>query len=368
MILNGLSGLGPCAYKALCKHFSDIREVFQTDAKTLEKLPGIGSVAANLIIDYKKFFNLEKEEQRLHAISGQFFSCQHSKFPKLLTQIYDPPIGIYCIGEDLCENMHKVAIVGSRSATIYGMTVAHRLAFELAQHGICIVSGLARGIDSSAHEGALVSGGKTIAVLGNGIDVIYPQENTLLYHKIVANGAVLSEFSLGRHADKQTFPRRNRLISGLCDALIIVESDIHGGSMITAKHAIEQGRHVFVVPGRIDQRSSAGCLALIKAGASIVRNVDDIFDEIPYLNQSPQTLLPFKVKDEIETKKGKPRINCPVGRKIYEILSDSKPLNFDDLADMIEIPIQTIAASAQLLEIHGYVERLYDGKIRIKKT
>lgn len=365
MILNGLPNVGPCVYKTLAKHFPDIRDVFHAGKASLETLPGIGQVVADTIVNHEKFFNLEKEEQELYEMEAQFWGCQHPKFPKLLTQIYDVPIGMYGLGDNFCENKPKIAIVGSRDATAYGMTIAHRLAFELAQQGICIVSGLARGIDSSAHEGALTGGGRTIAVLGSGLDVIYPQENNLLYHKIVANGGVLSEFVFGRRADKQTFPCRNRLISGLCDALIVVESDIHGGSMITAKHAIDQGRHVFAVPGRIDQRSSAGCLALLKAGASIIRDIDDLFDEIPYLNTSRQPLLPF---GENENKPKAPTINCPVGKKIYDILSNSSPLDFDSLANFIEVPVQTVATSAQFLEIHGCIERLYDGKIRIKKA
>lgn len=363
MILNGLPNIGPCIYKALVNHFPDIRNALTADPEVLKTLPGIGQIIADTIIGHKKFFDLEREEQKLRAIGAQFLGCQHPKFPKLLTQIYDTPIGMYCLGEDACNNMRKVAIVGSRCASAYGMLVAHRLAFELAQHGICIVSGLARGIDSSAHEGALAGNGKTIAVLGNGVDVIYPTENTLLYHKVVSTGAVLSEFVLGRRADKQTFPCRNRLISGLCDALIVVESDIHGGSMITAKHAIEQGRHVFAVPGRIDQRSSAGCLALIRAGASIIRDVNDLFDEIPYLKKSPQLSLNLQKNNDQS-----PQISCPVGKKIYTILLNSKPMDLDELAKSVEVPVQTIAASTQLLEIRGIVERLYDGKIRIKKT
>ncbi len=365
MILNALPNLGPCTYKTLTNHFKKINEIFDADPKFLQTLPGIGEIIADTIVNYKKFFNLEREEQKLRAIGAQFLGCQHQDFPNALSKIYDAPIEIYCMGDELCNNMPKVAIIGSRNATAYGMTIAHRLAFELAQHGICIVSGLARGIDSSAHEGAIISGGKTIAVLGNGVDVIYPQENTLLYHKIISTGAILSEFILGRRADKQTFPCRNRLISGLCDAIIVVESDIHGGSMITAKHAIDQGRHVFAVPGRIDQRSSAGCLALIRAGASIIRSVDDLFDEIPYLNNKAQQNLLFT---EEKNNTSKPQISCPVGRKIYEILSNSKPLDFDTLANILEIPVQTIATSYQMLEIYGHIERLYDGKIRIKNT
>lgn len=360
MILNALPNLGPCTYKTLLQHFHDIRNIFKADPNELKKLPGIGNVITDSIINHKKIFNLKEEEEKLQILRGDFYGCQHENFPSLLNEIYDTPIGIYCIG-NICKGSKKIAIIGSRNATTYGMITARKLAIELVEHGFCIVSGLAKGIDSSAHEGAIAAGGETIAVLGNGVDVIYPPENSLLYRKIISSGAIVSEFILGRRADKQTFPTRNRLISGLCDALIIVESDIHGGSMITAKHAIEQGRHVFAVPGRIDQHSSAGCLALIRAGASLLRTADDLLEEISYLNKNPQSLLNFDKQPSQES-----NITCPVGTKIYESLKTLKIADIETIASFTELPIQTIMSSAQLLEIHGHIERLYDGKIRLK--
>ncbi len=359
MILNALPNLGPCIYKSLSNHFNDIRDIFSADKEFLQSIPGVGCVISDSILNHKKFFNLQEEEKKLQEFGARFIGCELADFPKILKEIYDTPIGIYCLG-DLCNQIPKVAIVGSRNATAYGMVVARKLAFDLAEHGICVVSGLARGIDASAHDGALAAGGKTIAVLGNGIDVIYPPENSLLYHKIITLGGIISEFTLGRRADKQTFPYRNRLISGLCDALIIVESDLYGGSMITAHHALDQGRHVFVVPGRIDQRSSAGCLELIRKGASVIRSVDDLFEEIPYLNlKTTQTSI--KLQD-------KPKQSCPIGNAIYDTLTNNQPLDLGTLSNILNIPIQTVSSAVQLLEIHGCVERLYDGKFKIKNT
>jgi DNA processing protein len=177
-----------------------------------------------------------------------------------------------------------VAIVGSRRTTLYGQATAKKLGHDLARLGFCVVSGLARGIDTAAHEGALEAGGRTAAVLGNGIDIIYPPENLKLYQRIEENGgAILTEFPFGRRADKQSFAMRNRIVAGMCRAVIVVESDVSGGSMITARFAGEQGRLIFAVPGRIDQPSSAGCHQLIRDGATLLTSVDDLLSELNYL-------------------------------------------------------------------------------------
>jgi DNA processing protein len=361
MILNALPNIGPCIFKSLPHYFPDMRDVFKASLNELKMIPGIGAIIADSIINHRKLFSLEREEEKLHILRGDFFGQCHENFPSNLKQIYDTPIGLYCLG-NICNGIPKVAIIGSRSATAYGMLAARKLAIELAEQGFCVVSGMARGIDACAHEGAIDAGGKTLAVFGNGIDIIYPNENVRLYRQIVSSGAVVSEFTLGRHADRQTFPARNRIISGLCEAIIVVESDIHGGGMITAKHALEQGRHVFAVPGRIDERSSAGCLELIRAGASIIRNIDDMLDELPYLREKNQENLSFR-----EQKHDIGAVDCPVGRKICSNLSTLGPSDAETISTANELPIDTVAASLQMLELYGYIERLYDGKVRVRK-
>ena len=177
-----------------------------------------------------------------------------------------------------------IAVVGSRRTTLYGQSVAKKLGSDLARLGFCVVSGLARGIDTAAHEGALSVGGKTAAVLGCGIDIVYPPENLDLYRRIVETGAVLSEFPFGRKADKQTFPMRNRVVAGISEAVVVVESDVQGGAMITARFAGEQGRLIYAVPGRIDQPTSHGCHQLIRDGATLFTGIDDILNELNYLD------------------------------------------------------------------------------------
>ena len=174
--------------------------------------------------------------------------------------------------------------MGSRRTTLYGQSVAKKLGADLARAGFCVVSGLARGIDTAAHEGALSVGGRTAAVLGTGVDIIYPPENLALYRQIEEKGAILSEFPFGRRADRQSFAMRNRIVAGMCEGVIVVETDVSGGSMITARFAGEQGRLIFAVPGRIDQPTSAGCHQLIRDGATLLTNVDDVLNELNYLD------------------------------------------------------------------------------------
>ena len=220
---------------------------------------------------------------RLAEAGATFVTCRDPAYPALLREISDPPLGLYRRG-DYTFDAPCVAIVGSRRTTLYGQATAKKLGHDLARLGFCVVSGLARGIDTAAHEGALEAGGRTAAVLGNGIDIIYPPENLKLYQRIEENGgAILTEFPFGRRADKQSFAMRNRIVAGMCRAVIVVESDVSGGSMITARFAGEQGRLIFAVPGRIDQPSSAGCHQLIRDGATLLTSVDDLLSELNYL-------------------------------------------------------------------------------------
>jgi DNA protecting protein DprA len=187
-----------------------------------------------------KVFQLEKEEEKVRMIYGDFFGKCHENFPSNLGQIYHTLIGLYCLG-DICKRMRKVAVIGPRSAIAYGTVVARKLAIELVERGFCVVGDMARGIGTCAHKGAIDAGGKMLAVCGNAVDVIHPSENAKVSRRIVASGAGISEFTLGQHANRQTFPVPTCVIPGLCDAIVVVESDIPGGGMITAKHGVEQG-------------------------------------------------------------------------------------------------------------------------------
>ena len=232
----------------------------------------------------------------MKASNIRFIAQSEDAFPPLLKEMYDPPISLYWKGE---YNIDRpcIAIVGSRRATLYGHSIARKFASVLSQLGFCIVSGMARGIDTAAHEGALEVGGQTVAVLGCGLDIVYPPENLDLYKQIAVTGAVASEFPFGRRADRQSFPMRNRLVAGMCEAVIVVESAVAGGNMITARFAGEQGRQIMAVPGRIDQSSSGGCHQLIRDGATMVTSVDDILEELRYTRPT-QTEVELPMESE----------------------------------------------------------------------
>jgi DNA processing protein len=369
MVLNALPHIGPCTAKKLLVHFrGDARRIFSATNDQLQAISNIDSQIIDCIRNYSKYFDLQREEESLLALRGRFLHANHNDYPTLLKEIHDAPIGLYAIGE-INNGTKNIAIVGSRTNTLYGLETARMLAMGLARRKFCIVSGMARGIDTAAHEGALAANGKTIAILGNGIDIIYPIENAILYKRIAEKGAIISEFTLGRHADKQTFPIRNRLIAGLCHAVIIVESDKFGGSMITAKFATEYGRHVFAVPGRIDQPSSSGCLALIKEGATMLTCVDDIFEDLPYLDDSPkQTMLSFSPSENKNSDIPMPQISCPMERKIYEILWREKSVPIDTVITLSELPANKVMHTLQMLEIRGLAFKRYDGMFEISKN
>ncbi len=284
LVLNALPDIGPITTNRLLAAFGDDpRRLFEASARELEAVKGVGPKISGNLRGWRALVDLEKEEERLARAQATFVSVRDAGYPPLLRELADAPLGLYRRG-DYTFDAPCVAIVGSRRTTLYGQATAKKLGRDLAKLGFCVVSGLARGIDTCAHEGALEAGGRTAAVLGNGIDIVYPPENLGLYRRIEENGgAILSEFPFGRRADKQSFAMRNRIVAGMCRAIIVVESDVSGGSMITAKFAAEQGRMVFAVPGRIDQPSSAGCHQLIRDGATLLTSVDDVVSELDYL-------------------------------------------------------------------------------------
>jgi DNA processing protein len=284
MVLNDLPNIGPVTLHRLLEEFGgDPRDILAAPRGRLESVRGVGPETSSALMNWRTHFDLAREEERLAQAGATFITTRDEGYPKLLKEIHDPPIGLYRKGDYLFDQP-CIAIVGSRRTTLYGQSVAKKLGADLARLGFCVVSGLARGIDTAAHEGALSVGGRTAAVLGTGIDIIYPSENIGPYRQIAGTGAVLAEFPFGRKADKQSFAMRNRIVSGMCEAIVVVESDVSGGAMITARFAGEQGRLIYAVPGRIDQPSSAGCHQLIRDGATLFTSVDDILNELNYLD------------------------------------------------------------------------------------
>src|SRR5882672_4107015 len=320
MILNDLPNIGPITLNRLLEELGgDPREILATDKRRLESVRGVGPETSAALLNWRTHFDLAREEERLAKAGATFITARDEGYPKLLKEIHDPPIGLYRKGGYLFDRP-GIAVVGSQRTTLYGQSVAKKLGADLARLGFCVVSGLARGIDTAAHEGALSVGGKTAAVLGCGIDIVYPPENLGLYRQIAETGAVLSEFPFGRKADKQTFPMRNRVVSGMCEAIVVVESDVAGGAMITARFAGEQGRLIYAVPGRIDQPSSAGCHQLIRDGATLFTGIDDILNELNYLDGLRPAAIPPKEGAEDESMGGFPRELTGAEKQIAEAL------------------------------------------------
>ena len=283
LALNALPGIGPVGLNRLLEAFGgDPRAVLCADRRGLEAVVGDRAGVAACVLDWRALVDPWKEEERIGRAGISFLTPGDDAYPVLLREIGDPPVGLYRKGA-YPFNHPCVAIVGSRRATPYGQSVAGRLGAQLGALGFCVVSGLSRGIDTAAHEGALSVGGRTAAVVGTGIDIVFPPENLALYRRIAESGAILSEFPLGRAADPDSLAMRSRVISGICEAVVVVESDLRGGAMATARFAGEQGRLLFAVPGRIDQSGSGGTNQLIRDGATLLTRVEDLLEEIQYL-------------------------------------------------------------------------------------
>jgi DNA processing protein len=359
MILNDLPNIGPITLNRLLEEFDgDPVRILSAARRQLESVRGVGSETSAAVSSWSAHFDLAREEERLAKAGAAFITTRDAGYPKLLKEIHDPPIGLYRKGA-YEFGQPCIAIVGSRRTTLYGQTVAKKLGADLARLGFCVVSGLARGIDTAAHEGALSVGGKTAAVLGNGIDIIYPSENLDLYRRIAESGAVLSEFPFGRKADRQTFAMRNRIVSGMSDAVVVVESDVNGGAMITARFAGEQGRLLYAVPGRIDQPTSAGCHQLIRDGATLLTSVDDILNELSYLDGLRPAAIPSKEGDEADGEFTGELTEAE--KQIADALRGGEILGVDALAAATGLGAPEVSAALMMLELKHRVAKSADG-------
>jgi DNA processing protein len=356
LVLNALPNIGPITTNRLCEELGgDPRAIFTTGLKRLEAVKGVGPAISRALAQWDEYFDLAREEKKLAEAGATFITARDDAYPKLLRQIHDPPIGLYRKGAYAFEHP-CIAIVGSRRTTLYGQSVARKLGAELAERGFCVVSGLARGIDTAAHEGALSVGGRTAAVLGTGLDLIYPPENLDLYRRIAETGAILSEFPFGRRADRQSFAMRNRIVAGICEAVVVTESDVDGGAMITARFAGEQGRLIFAVPGRIDQPSSHGCHQLIRDGATLLTSVDDILAELNYLDGLRPAPIPAGATDT--TMAGG---LSETEQRVFECFRGGSILNIDALIGLTQMPAHELGATLMLLELKRLVVKRADG-------
>ena len=281
--LNMLEHVGPVRLRQLLEQFGDPPAILAASKSKLLQVQGIGEEVAESIANWEKNIDLAGELKRVSDYGCHIVSQQDENYPELLRQIYDPPIVLYVKGTLLPRDKNAVAIIGSRLTTTYGTETARKLSYQLGYMGVTVVSGGARGIDTAAHQGAINGKGRTIAVLGTGINLIFPAENAELFARIPEHGAVITQFPFNRKADKQSFPIRNRIVAGMTLGTVVVEANLTSGALITANFAVDYGRQVFAVPGRIDSPRSKGCHELIKKGAKLCEGVEDILCEFEYL-------------------------------------------------------------------------------------
>ncbi len=281
--LNMMERIGPVGVRALVSVLGSASAIFDASSTALQQADGIGPELAAALIRQRDGVPLAEELARAEDTGTRLITPLDDEYPEGLRQIHDPPLALYIRGRLRPTDREAVAVVGTRRATHYGMDSARKLSHQLGKAGLCVLSGLALGIDTAAHEGALRSGGRTVAVIGSGFDHLYPSENEGLAKRIAEQGAVMTEFPFARKPDKTTFPMRNRIVSGMSKGVLVIEAGRRSGAEITANQALAQGRSVFAVPGRIDSYASAGTNALIQQGAYLVTGARDILEHFEML-------------------------------------------------------------------------------------
>ena len=341
---NIVRGIGPAKFQALLDHFGDLQSAWEATADEL-RAAGLDRRALRSLLSTREKLDLDAQVTRLEKASVKVLTWQSPEYPERLRHIYHPPPVLYLRGSLTLADEWSVAVVGTRRATVYGKEAARHIASELARTGVTVVSGMARGIDATAHKAALDSGGRTIAVLGSGVDVAYPAENRHLMLRVIEQGALLSEYALGTPPEASNFPPRNRLISGLVQGVVIVEAAERSGALITADYAVEQGRDVFAVPGNMFNRNSVGCNRLIQQGAKLVLSVDDILEELNLTMVAQQQELQAVVPEN-ETES-----------QVLDLLS-SDPLHVDEIVRRTALPVSKVSSTLALMELKGMVRQV----------
>ena len=342
--LNKIPGMGRVRYSRLESHFPSMEEAWRADGGEL-KAAGLDGRLASRVVAARPDIDPDGEMERLAAHGVSAFTWHDEGYPARLKEIYDPPPVLYVRGELKDSDEWCVAVVGTRRPTAYGRQVAEELASDLARNSICVVSGLARGIDALAHRSALDAGGRTLAVLACGLDIVYPPEHAKLALEIAERGALVSDYPLGTQPRGDYFPRRNRIMSGLSLGVLVIEGDYKSGAMITAKLANEQGREVFAVPGSVFSPQSRGPNALIADGAKLVQRVEDVLEELN-LTMVPQQMEMTELIPTTDTEASLIRHISRDPRHIDEVCRDSG------------LPIATVSSVLAMLELKGLVRQM----------
>lgn len=357
--LNMIETVGPVRVRQLLERFGDAPSVLRASRSQLLAVQGIGDETASAIANWERGIDLAAELKRISDYRCHVLTQDDEDYPPLLRQIYDPPIVLYVKGTLGAKDKNSVAIVGSRQTTHYGIEVARRFGYQLGYLGVTVVSGGARGIDTAAHQGALSAKGRTIAVLGTGINIVFPPENCELFQRITQTGAVVTQFPFNRKADKQSFPIRNRIVAGMTLGTVVVEAHLSSGALITTNFATEYGRQVFAVPGRIDSPRSKGCHELIKNGAKLCEGAEDILSEFEYL--FPATNRPPGVNETGVL----PALNLTENeQKVFDALEEEE-MDVDEVIRKCGLPASAVSVALLSLEMKRLVRQM-PGKLFLK--
>jgi DNA processing protein len=345
-ILKSVPGIGDLLFKRLIERFHSPQIILEASHKELVEVDGVTPRLADRIKRQKICDSVKLDLDLAMQKGYKIVTMADNDYPPLLLQIPDPPPFLYVFGR-LDTSFRNIAVVGSRNATRYGISTTRRLCHDLVKLQMTIVSGMAMGIDSAAHEGALMGKGNTIAVLGSGLERIYPEQNRKLFYKIAENGAVISEFPLKTEPDAHNFPRRNRIISGISLGTVVVEATKRSGSLITARLAAEQNREVFAVPGSIQSFKSTGTHTLIKEGAKLVEHAWDILEELSHIIKTPGK------KDERSGNKIKKTAILSTDEMLVFESLEPYPVHIDDLARMLSMGPGKLSSILLQLELKG---------------
>lgn len=357
LALNLLPKIGPVRVRRLLEVFGSPERILTAKAKEILEVDGFGVELAETVAGWESRIDLARELRRIDEENLTLLTMEDDLYPKLLKRIYDPPIVLYVRGQLTARDHDALAIVGSRHATQYGLSTSKKLGFQLAYAGYTVISGLARGIDTAAHEGALASKGRTVAVIGSGHGKLYPPENKALAERIAEQGAVVSEFPVDCPPDKQTFPLRNRIVSGWSCGVIVTEAPTRSGALITAQQAAEQGRTVYAVPGNIDRPSSHGCNKLIQEGAKLIMDGADVLDDL-------MTLFPTQPHAPLLAE-AKPNVTLTGDEEtIYAALGTSET-HINELGGKTGLAMPVISSTLMKLEMKRVVKPL-PGKFYVR--
>lgn len=350
LTLSLTPGVGPRIHADLLAAFGSARSVLDQSDSALRQVSGVGNQLAQQIRQAGNNPRVDDTLRECARLNVQLLARNAADYPRPLQHVDDSPGIVYCRGRLLPQDELAVAIVGSRRCTRYGKQQAERLATSLARAGFTIISGLARGIDGAAHRGAIAAGGRTIAVMATGVRQIYPPEHADLALDVIKHGAVLSEFPLDQKPRPGLFPQRNRIISGLSLGVIVVEATRNSGALYTARHAFEQGREVFAVPGPVDSVASEGCHDLIRDGATLVRNTDDVLKELGPLPQPTQTA-------DAETIHNPRELTLNAQEKEVLSLIGSSPIHVDEILRTTQLDMSRVLSTLTVLEMKRFIRR-----------